>query len=172
MTPLKRTFEWLMAAYEVKKDKWAFKLAPQLVGKAQQAYAGLSVTDASDYDQLKSALLRRYDIIEESYCHHFRAAKPRPGECNQGLVARLEDIAGKWMKTCIFIEELKDLVVLEHLLNMLPEDTSIFAKERKPKTSIEAGWLADDYIAARKDEAAEKGEEEKAPDWCQSLWCG
>ena len=44
------TFEQLMVVYEMKKDKWAFKLAPQLVGKAQQAYAGLSVTDASDYD--------------------------------------------------------------------------------------------------------------------------
>ena len=44
------TFEQLMVVYEMKKNKWAFKLAPQLVGKAQQAYAGLSVTDASDYD--------------------------------------------------------------------------------------------------------------------------
>ena len=51
-----------MVMYEVKKDKWAFKLAPQLVGKAQQAYVGFSVTDASDYDQLKSAILQWYDI--------------------------------------------------------------------------------------------------------------
>ena len=34
------TFEQLMVVYEVKKDKWAFKLAPHLVGKGQQAYAG------------------------------------------------------------------------------------------------------------------------------------
>ena len=74
------TFERLMVSYEVKKDKWAFKLAPQLVGKAQQAYVGLSVTDASDYDQLKSAILQRYVITEESYHQRFRAAKQRPGE--------------------------------------------------------------------------------------------
>ena len=37
---------------------------------------------------------------------------------------------------------------------------------------MEAGRLADDYIATRKDEAAEKGEEEKAPDRCQFLRCG
>ena len=43
-------FELPMVVYEVKKNKWAFKLSPQLVGKAQQAYAGLSVTDASDHD--------------------------------------------------------------------------------------------------------------------------
>ena len=166
------TFERLMGAYEVKKDKWAFKLAPQLVGKAQQAYAGLSVDDASDYDQLKSAILRRYDITEESYRQRFRAAKPGPGESNRELAARLEDLAGKWMKACTSIDELRDLVVLEQLLNTLPEDVRIFVKERKPRTSVEAGRLADDYIAARKEDAAEKGEEEKSPDRRQSLRCG
>ena len=55
-----------MLAYEVKKEKWAYKLAPQLVGKAQQAYAGLTVADAGDYEKLKSAILRRYDIAEDS----------------------------------------------------------------------------------------------------------
>ena len=131
-----------------------------MVGKAQQAYAGLSVTDASDYGQLKPAILRWYNITEESYRQHFRAAKPRAGESNREVAARLEDLAGKWMKTCTSIEELRDLMVLEQLLNTLPEDAHIF-KERKPKTSMEAGRLADDYIAARNDEVAEKGEEEE-----------
>ena len=142
------TFERLMVVHKVKKDKWAITLAPQLVGNAQQVYTGLSVTDASDYDQLKSEILR-YDKTEESYRQRFRAAKPRLGESNQELVARLEDLAGKWMKTCTSIEELRDLVVLEQLLNTLPQDACIFVKERKPKTSMEAGRLADDYIAAR-----------------------
>ena len=53
------------------------------------------------------------------------------------------------MKTCTSIEELRDLVVLEQLLNKLPEDARFFVKERKPKTSMEAGRLADNYIAAR-----------------------
>ena len=30
---IEATFKWLMGAYGVKKDKWTFKLAPQLVGK-------------------------------------------------------------------------------------------------------------------------------------------
>ena len=132
--------------------------------KAQQAYAELSVTDASKYDQLKSAALQRYHIAEESYCQRFRAAKSGPGESNRELTARLEDLAGKWMKSCTSIEEPRDLVVLEQLLNTLPEDAFISVKEWKPKTSAEAGRLANDYIAARKDDAAEKGEEEKAPD--------
>lgn len=163
------TFERLMIAYEVNKDKWAFKLAPQLVEKAQQAYAGLSVTDAGDYDQLKAAILRQYDITEESYRQRFRAVKPRPGESNQELAARLTDFAGKWMKACTSIDELRDLVVLEQLLNTLPEDARIFVKEMKPKTSVEAGRLADDFIIARNDDAVESGKEDKTSDRRQSF---
>ena len=36
------TFERLMTAYEVKRERWVFKLVSNLIGKAQQAYAGLS----------------------------------------------------------------------------------------------------------------------------------
>lgn len=54
------TFEHLMQAYEVPQERWAFKLAPQLVGKAQQAYAAINADDAKDY-----AILRRqsYSIM-------------------------------------------------------------------------------------------------------------
>ncbi len=52
-------FERLMTAFEVKREKWAFKLASNLSGKAQKAYAALSPVDAGDYTQLKEAILRR-----------------------------------------------------------------------------------------------------------------
>ena len=32
------TFERMMDAYEVPQSRWSFKLAPQLIGRAQQAY--------------------------------------------------------------------------------------------------------------------------------------
>ena len=65
------TFEWLMAAYEVPTSRWAFQLAPQLSGKAQQAYAALSGEAASDYKQIKEAILRRYDVNAETYRQKF-----------------------------------------------------------------------------------------------------
>ena len=61
------TFERMMRVYGVKEDRWAFKLAPQLTGRAQQAYAALNVDDAGQYKQVKAAILRRYDINEETY---------------------------------------------------------------------------------------------------------
>ena len=35
------TFERMMHVYNVDEEQWAFKLAPQLAGKAQQAYMQL-----------------------------------------------------------------------------------------------------------------------------------
>ena len=68
------TFEHLTTACGVTKAKWIFKLAPQLTGKAQQAYAALPKDQALNYDSVKVAILRRYDITEETYCQWFRAA--------------------------------------------------------------------------------------------------
>ena len=52
------TLERIMRAYEVKEERWAVKLAPQLTGKVQQAYAAMSTEDAGDYQALKEAILR------------------------------------------------------------------------------------------------------------------
>ena len=48
-----KTIEHMMEAYEVEEDQWAFKLAPQLTGKAQQAYASLSADQAAQYPEEK-----------------------------------------------------------------------------------------------------------------------
>ena len=44
------------------KDKWEFKLAPNLLGKAQLAYAAMNSDDARDYEQVKKTILLRYNI--------------------------------------------------------------------------------------------------------------
>ena len=74
------TFERIMAANEVSRERWSFQLAPQLTGKAQQAHAALPPEDAKDYDSVKEAILRRYDINEETYRQRFRKLRPREGE--------------------------------------------------------------------------------------------
>ena len=173
------TFERLMTAYEIKQERWVFKLASNLVGKAQQAYAGLSTEDASSYDRLKEAILQRYDITEESYRQRFRLVKKKLGESSKELVARLDDLATKWLKSCTKPEEVRDKVVLEQFLNMQSEEIRVFVRERKPATSEEAGTLADDFLLARRENKSEvekrsqdlrKTNNDKAPRYCQR--CG
>ena len=46
------TFERMMVDHEMDNEKWAFKLAPNLSGKAQLAYAAMNSDDARDYEQV------------------------------------------------------------------------------------------------------------------------
>ena len=72
------TFERMMVAFGVARERWVFKVAPQLTGKAQQAYAAMAAEDTGDYDQLKAAIFQRYNITEETYRVRFRSVT-RPG---------------------------------------------------------------------------------------------
>ena len=153
------TFERLMRAYEVPEVRWAFKLAPQLVGKAQRAYAALAVADAGDYKRVKAAILKRYDITDDSYRRRFRAAALKPKETYKELHVRMEDLVTKWLKTYETVEKIKDQIILEQLLNTFAEDTRVFVKERKPRTSEEACKLADDFMTAREELKKERGRE-------------
>ena len=143
------TFERMMKAYEVDTARWAFKLAPQLTGRAQQAYAALDPSDAECYTTVKAAILRRYNINEETYRQRFRSFKYRAGKTPTEIATRLTDLAGRWLKDCSTFEEVKDAVVKEQLLTTLPEDVRMWVKERKPKTTTDAAQLAEDYLQAR-----------------------
>ena len=74
------TFERMMTAYEVDAARWVYKLAPQLTGKAQEAYAALTPEEAQSYPSVKSAILRRYNINDETYRKRFRSLKLRSGQ--------------------------------------------------------------------------------------------
>ena len=126
------------------------RLAPQLTGKAQQAYAAMTTADSVDYKKVKEAILRRYDVSEETYRQRFRAARRKEGEAYVELVTRLQDLVRKWMAECESVGAVLDKVVGEQLLNTMPSELRVWISERKPATSAEAGRLADDYTQARR----------------------
>ena len=143
------TFERMMKAYEVDTTRWAFKLAPQLTGRAQQAYAALDPSDAECYTTVKAAILRRYNINAETYRQRFRSFKNKAGQTPTEIATRLTDLASRWLKDCSTAEEVQDAVVKEQLLATFPEDIRMWVKERKLKTTTEAAQLAEDYLQAR-----------------------
>lgn len=52
--------------HHVDKTQWVAKLAPQLSGRALQAYAAMLSSEALVYDEVKKALLTRHGISEAS----------------------------------------------------------------------------------------------------------
>ena len=71
------TFERVMTVHRVDRELWMVHLAPQLAGRAQQAYAALPAANAGDYAEVKKAILHRYDVNPETYRQKFRAAKKK-----------------------------------------------------------------------------------------------
>ena len=137
------TFERIMEVNEVGRERWPFQLAPQLTGKAQQAYAALNPDDAKDYDAVKTAILRRYNINDDTYRQRFRALKQ---ESPRELMTRLQDLASRWTRETATHQE---LLVREQFLSVLPPDVKVAVMERQPKDCDEASQFAENYIQAR-----------------------
>ena len=127
----------------------AFRLAPQLTRRAQQAYAAMRNADAQDYQRVKEAILRCYNISEETYRQRFRSAWRKDGESYTELAVRLEDLVHKWTSGCTSMEEILEKVLIEQILTMMPSDLRIWVSERKPTKGADADQLADNYYQAR-----------------------
>ena len=77
------TFERIMQAYDISREQWIYYIAPQLTGKAQQAFAALPTGESKDYDGVKAVILTRYGVSEETYRRRFRAITRNVGEPDQ-----------------------------------------------------------------------------------------
>ena len=51
-----------------KTDGWPSKFSALLFGRALEVYSCLSQEAAKNYDKVKIALMKRYDLTEDGYC--------------------------------------------------------------------------------------------------------
>ncbi len=66
-------FERVAAKLNWPKDMWALLLQCIFVGKAQEVCSALSIEDSLDYDTVKAAVLRAYELVPEAYRQRFRS---------------------------------------------------------------------------------------------------
>ena len=128
-----------------------------MAGRAQQAYAAMSATDALVYAEVKKAILQRYDINEETYRQRFRAARRKEGEPYIELATRMTNLFRKWTADCSTTEAMAEKLLIKQLLDTMPVELRIWLSEKKPTTGREAGKLADDYLLARRRSRRESG---------------
>ena len=128
--------------------------------------------DSGSYDKIKTAILQRYDINEEAYRRRFRSASRKEGESNRELAIRMMDWQGKWLRECKTIEDVEEAVGKEQFLNSLPKEKRLWVVEKKPKSCVEAGELADEYEQVRKQDCGgdAKGQAQRPSIKCH--YCG
>ena len=142
-------FERTAKQREWPEDVWAMQLAGLLTGKAMAAYANLSTESAHDYQAVRQAILRRYQVNAETHRQQFRQDRKKANESYGEWADRLRDRFAKWKKDReISVEE---MILLEQFIAGVPEGLAIWIKEKEPKSLTEAAELADTYALARED---------------------
>ena len=144
-------FERFATTAKWEKTGWASKLSALLSGRALEVYSRLSEEAAQDYDRVKLALMKRYDLTEDGYRRKFRASKPEVDESPEQFIVRLDRYLLRWLElsnTDRSFEGLKDLIVKEQFIDSCPKELAIHLRERAPETLVQIAKIADQYLEA------------------------
>ena len=111
----------------------------------------MSSHDALDYDKLKEALLKRYQLTEEGFRSKFRECKADYGETPSQFITRLNMYLTRWVdmaKITKSYDGLFEMMVKEQFLTNCAKDLAMYLRE-KPNISIEElSQMAERYMEA------------------------
>jgi len=131
---------------------WALYLSALLKGKSLQCYSRLGEVDARDYNKLKAALLRRFDLTADGFRRKFYDSKRDREETAAEFVVRLAGYLDRWIHLVGIestFEDLKALLVRERFLESCDDRLALYLRERASSKLDEVVSLADHYIEAR-----------------------
>ena len=141
-------FEKVASSLQWPEDKWAVYMQKELSGKAQEAYAALSLEQSQSYEIVKAAVLNAYELVPEAYRQRFRELKRGKDKTLVELAREKENLLDKWLrakKVGGSYEHLRQLVLLEEFLVCLPPAVKVHVEERNPDTIGKAALIADEY---------------------------
>ena len=90
-------FEKYAVANKWDRSIWAAYLSALLKGRALEVYDRLSVADANDYEKLKDALLKNFDMTERGFRKKFCNDRPERSETFIQFGSRLRSYLDKWI---------------------------------------------------------------------------
>ena len=90
-------FEKYATANKWDKNVWAVYFSALLKCRALDVYDRLSTEDAADYDKLKDALLKNFDMIERGFRKKFHYSRPESSETFIQYTSRLCSYLNKWL---------------------------------------------------------------------------
>ena len=144
-------FERYATVQKWEPDTWATGLSVLLHGKALDVYALMSKVDALNYDKLKVALLKRYELTEEGFRRKYKKCRPEKGETFQQFTTRMKSYFTRWIDMASIeksYEGLQNLILREQLTFICNRDLELFLREREPRSLEQASKLADQYKEA------------------------
>ncbi|XP_062610800.1 uncharacterized protein LOC134272595, partial [Saccostrea cucullata] len=145
-------FERYAEAQQWDHSNWAINLSALLKGKALDVYALMPKTHALDYNTLKTALLKRFELTDDGFKKKFRSCRPDQCETFSQFAVRLSSYFERWVemaKAPKTYQGLYDLMLRDQFLHVCSQDLRLFLKERIPDSLTNMANLADQYKDAR-----------------------
>uniref|UniRef100_A0A8C5LVZ2 SCAN box domain-containing protein n=1 Tax=Leptobrachium leishanense TaxID=445787 RepID=A0A8C5LVZ2_9ANUR len=142
-------------------------LTPGLKGPALKAFAELPAESDQDYEAIKAALQRRYNLTPEVYRKKFRSLQKRAVECYSAVASHLTTLFRQWVRGLKIdtLDALEDLLIKEQFVQLCPPEIQEWLLDRKPETALEAGELADFLAANRASVDRSRGSPKGSSGW-------
>lgn len=147
-----RSFEKIANVYNWSRDQWPARVVPSLAGKALEAYARMNEEDSKDYDKIKKAILKKYELTSDSYRDKFRATVQRHDENFREYRDRVENLLQHWCDSAEIndFNSLFNLVLREQLIQSSSKELQVWLKENTPETIDDVVKIAEAYQAAHR----------------------
>ena len=120
-------FEKIAENLDWPKEFWTTLLQSVLTGKAMDIYTELSTKQAADYDFVKEAILKRYELVPEAYRQKFRNFQKRDQTYIE-FARQKEQLFDRWCSAknvCKDYENLRQLMLIEDFKNCINDDVFI-----------------------------------------------
>ena len=135
------------------ENVWSTLLQSALKGKTQETFAALSVNDSSDYDVVKAAILKAYELVPEAYRQKFRNYKKDDKQTYVEFANQTEVYFDRWCsakKVISDYDKLRQIVLIEQFKRCVHDDLKTYLDEKNVDTLHEMAVLADDYALTHK----------------------
>ncbi|XP_069996593.1 uncharacterized protein [Penaeus vannamei] len=143
-----RYFEKIAISSDWPKEQWTVLLQSVLTGKAQEIYMSMSVTDSRDYDKVKTAVLKGYELVPEAYRLKFRNLRKRDNQSFLDFAREKDGLLARWCeseKVDNDCDKLYQLILVEEFKKCLPDHIKMYLNENRVKVLDEAARMAEDY---------------------------
>ena len=120
-------FEKIATNLEWPRDVWTLLLQSVLVGNACEIYSSMSVEESSQYDHVKTTILKAYELVPEAYRQHFRSSRKQDTQTFTEFAREKEVQFDRW---CSAKEVAQDFNKL-HQLMLLEEFKSCLTPQMK-----------------------------------------
>ena len=147
-----RQFERMAKLSQWDEADWATRLSCLCRGKAREAVIELDETEADNYEAVKTAILRKFQLTAEIYRKKFRDAQKKAEISSKDHLKSLALYLDRWIELSKRegkSDNLHDMVLLERFLDSLSADHAQFIRERNPSSIAEAEEFATLYEESR-----------------------